>query len=225
MKGAIVQSSFIPWRGYFDIIREADIFVIYDDVQYTSRDWRNRNKLKTFTGTKWLTVPVQNAAQQTKINEIKIDQSKNWIVEHHNAWQTCYKHAPFLSDVLEILELLDINETFLSDLNAKLIRKICSYLNITTKIINSSELEVTGVKTERLIRVLQTVGCNQYITGPSASNYIDETMFKKNSIEIFYKNYEYKEYNQQHGVFEPHVSVLDLIANVGSASAAYIRST
>lgn len=221
----IIQSSFIPWRGYFDFIASVDRFVFLDDTQYTQRNWRNRNRIKTAAGTKWITVPVHYRHQSQLICDTEIDQSSNWPQKHLAQWRLHYGQTPFLGDVLEILDDLPSHGSkTISDLNIKLIRHICQYLHIETPLIMSVELDPQGRKTERLIDIVKKLGGDTYLSGPSADAYLDHRAFASAGIGLEYKRYEYAPYPQAWGAFDGEVSVLDLIANCGRDAAARLRS-
>jgi hypothetical protein len=226
MKVGIIQSNYIPWRGYFDFIDDVDLFVVLDDVQYSKGSWRNRNQIKVPNGLSWLTVPViyQNLAKL--IQETQIDHSKKWQVSHLNKFTAHYAEAPFVEVALAILQegLAHADQT-ISELNVRLIRHICTYLEITTPLILSQDLQVSGVKTDRILQILQRVGATTYLSGPAARAYLDEGLLRSHGIQLEYKTYQYNPYPQLHGDFVPTVTILDLIANVGAAAKNYLKST
>jgi hypothetical protein len=225
MKVGIIQSNYIPWRGYFDFIDSVDLFVFHDDLQYTKGDWRNRNKIKTANGLKWLTVPVHYCQTTQLICETAIDYSTKWQINHKNQIKASYRETPFLSDVLFLLEeAYSYNDKTISQLNIRLIRMICAYLKIETPFVMSAEYGLTGAKTERLIQLLNQLGASTYVSGPSANNYLDENLFRESGIDLEYKKYEYQPYPQNGGDFEGRVSVIDLLANCGPGSTNYLKS-
>ena len=227
-KIAILQSNYIPWKGYFDIIGSVDEFIIYDEMQYTKNDWRNRNKIKTTNGLIWLTIPVKIEKLNQKINETKIADNK-WYIKHKNSLQTNYGKATkfkeckdFIFNIYEQASRLDyiseINYTFLNELN--------KFLKISTKISFSTDYNIGEGKTERLINICKQSNSNIYLSGPSAKNYIDEALFTKNNINLEWFDYiGYKEYEQLHPPFEHGVSILDLIFNTGEDAYKYLKST
>lgn len=226
MRVGIIQSNYIPWRGYFDFIDSVELFIFHDDLRYTKGDWRNRNKIKTANGLKWITVPVKYHKTSQLICETQIDYSTNWQVTHRNQLQTNYMAAPFFKDMLAIWEEGVMHgDLTISQLNVRLIMLICSYLRITTPLVMSSDYRVMGTKTERLIRLLKEVGATVYLSGPSAKNYLDENLFQGNGISLEYKTYDYKPYPQLWGEFEGAVTVLDLIANCGPDAKSFLKST
>lgn len=225
MRVGVIQSSFIPWRGYFDFIASVDVFVFHDDLQYTKGDWRNRNKIKTPKGIEWLTVPVHHKTVSQLICETEIDNSSRWKQKHIRQWQEHYRQAPYLNEVLELLaDIGECQDLTITQLNLKLIRRICKYLNIPTPMMLSSELSLTGSKTDRLIDLLQKLDATTYLSGPSADAYLDKKAFRRHGISLEYKSYDYQPYPQLWGPFEGAVTVLDLIANCGPDAKTHTRS-
>ena len=225
MRAGVIQSSFIPWRGYFDFIASVDLFVFHDDIQYTKGDWRNRNRIKTPKGTEWLTVPVSYKRVSQLICETRIDYGTGWGLKHSRLWRAHYQAAPHFNAVREILSVLDGNEfATISELNIELIRRICAYLDIATPMLLSSELALEGRQTDRLIDLLGKVNATTYLSGPSADAYLDKEAFRKRGIQLEYKSYDYAPYPQLWGAFMGEVTVLDLIANCGEGARSLIRS-
>jgi hypothetical protein len=221
----IIQPNYLPWRGYFDIIDDVDIFIFYDDIQYTKNDWRNRNKIKTSNGTGWITVPVNHKHLSQLICNTSIDYSQNWINKHTNLFNQWYKKAQYFDMYIdEILKILMMKHPTISELNITLSRWIIKQLNIKTKLYLSSEFNVHGSKTDRLIRLLKKVNATSYLSGPAAKQYIDENLFRDADIGLLYKLYEYTNYPQLHGTFEPNVSTIDLLFNCGPESRNYLKS-
>ena len=222
-KVAIVQSNYIPWRGYFDLIASADVFVIYDEVQYTKNDWRNRNLIKTATGLSWLTVPVRRESIHQKINET-LTMSTGWERKHITALTLNYSKSPFFQTYKdEIFEIYE-NFTSLSNLNVNMIKKICEILMIGTKIIDSSDLCLSGDRNSKLIDACIKLNATTYISGPSASCYLDTAAFNLNNINVNWMDYSgYLEYPQRFGTFIGNVSILDLIFNIGPNSKNYLK--
>ncbi|GBU24693.1 hypothetical protein R83H12_01327 [Fibrobacteria bacterium R8-3-H12] len=223
-KVAILQSNYIPWKGYFDIISQVDEFIFYDDVQYTNRDWRNRNKIKTPDGLLWLSVPVGQSKNRL-ICDVKIEDN-DWQKKHWQSILQFYKKAPFFNEYKSFFEHFYLNETHrnLSDMNIGLIKKICpEILNIKTIFKDSREFGLQGKKEIRLLELLSKIGATHYLSGLSAKDYICEQHFKDKNIKLEWMDYSgYPEYKQLFGKFEHAVSILDLIFNVGSDSAFYV---
>jgi len=223
-KIAILQSNYIPWKGYFDIIARADIFVIYDEVQYTKNDWRNRNLIKTKNGLQWLTIPVKHKSLSQKINETEVV-TNNWPRKHYNSLQANYGKSPYFNLYKEdIKEIYDASDMSLSSINRKFIQLINKALGITTEIVDSTSLKLEGDRQGKLIDACKKLGANTYISGPAAKNYIEDSLFSKNNIEITWMDYSnYNPYSQLYGDFEHGVSALDLLFNEGPNSRNYLK--
>lgn len=225
MVTSVIQSNYLPWRGYFDIIGMSDIFVFYDDVQYTKNDWRNRNIVKTNNGNLWLTVPCGDNIKRL-IYEVKI-LNNNWQKKHYQSIIQNYaraKHFDYLKNFLKYV-YLEKQWTHLSELNQYLIEKISTdYLGFNCKFYRSNDFSINGDKNERLVELLFKVGATEYISGPSAKDYIDFNKFEQAGIKIKWMNYSgYKEYPQQFPPFDPNVSILDLLLNCGPDSKKYLK--
>ena len=180
MRAAIIQSNYLPWKGYFDIIHDVDIFVFLEDVQYTRNDWRNRNKVKTPGGIKWISVPVDGGLDQ-KIFEVKIDYSHNWVRKHKNTILASYASSPYFESYIEdILSVFSQKFEYLSDLNIFSIKKFAHILGINTEFINSKDLHSKERKTDKVIEICHLIGANSYISGPSGKKlYRRKRIFKK----------------------------------------------
>lgn len=224
-KIAILQSNYIPWKGYFDIIRRADVFVIYDEVQYTKNDWRNRNLIKTAKGAEWLTIPVSQKSLQQRIDETTVTQ-KNWHKKHWNTLVCNYAKAPYFKDYEADFEAFysSLNTENLSEINLLFIKKINSILDIKSEIIDSKSLKLSGDKNDRLIDAVKKLNGTHYISGPAAKNYIDIDKFHTESISIEWMNYSgYPLYSQLFGPFTHEVTILDLIFNEGPNAKLYLK--
>lgn len=226
-KIAISQSNYIPWKGYFDLINSVDEFVLYDDMQYTKRDWRNRNKIKTAHGIKWLTIPVNVKGKYfQKINETIVSDN-NWSKSHWDTIKHCYSKAPYFNDYKSGFEELYLNLTTanLSEINYEFIKLINQILSISTNISLSSDYELAEDRTERLLSICKQSNSNYYLSGPSAKEYFDESLAKKMGIKIIWFDYtNYPEYRQINGPFEHGVTILDLIFNEGPNAIKYMKS-
>ena len=213
---AISQSNYIPWKGYFALIASVDEFVLYDDMQYTRRDWRNRNKIKTPRGLQWLTVPVQAKGKYFQtIRDTALD-GDEWATTHWKAITLNYRKAPFFDEIAAWLEPLYLAETHatVSTLNRRFIEAICGYLRIGTRITNSWDYELLEGKTERLAGICKRAGV--YVSGPAARDYMDIDCFTRLGIEVEWYDYDgYAEYQQLWGEFEHGVSILDVLFNCG----------
>jgi len=225
-KIAILQSNYIPWKGYFDMINMVDEFILYDEVQYTKNDWRNRNKIQTNQGVQWLTIPVRQKELSQLIKDTKI-QDKRWRKKHWSTIQQTYSKAKYFKEYKDIFEELYLNseEEYLSQINYKFIITICNILGITTKIRWSSEFELIDGQTEKLLGLCKDCNAGVYLSGPAAKDYFDEELAKKENIKVEWMDYSgYKEYHQMFEPFEHGVSILDLIFNEGSNTTKFMKS-
>jgi hypothetical protein len=225
-KVAILQSNYIPWKGYFDLIAAVDVFIIYDDMQFTRRDWRNRNQIKTPQGVQWLTVPVKvKGKYYQRIREVEID-GIDWAKTHWDALWHNYRRAPHFAEIASWLEPIYLEETFsyISQLNRRLIEAICDSLAIKTIIKNSWDYSLPEGKTERLVNLCVQAGGTEYVSGPAAKNYVDERVFSDMGINLIWFDYAgFPEYPQLWGKFTHGVSILDLLFNCGKNSRRYMR--
>jgi hypothetical protein len=225
-KVAILQSNYIPWKGYFDLIAYVDEFILFDDMQYTRRDWRNRNQIKTPQGLQWLTVPVQVKGRfYQKIRETEIAGTE-WATTHWRTIEQNYRKAPYFREITDWLEPLYLAtpHTHLSALNRCFLEAVCSYLDIQTPITNSWDYPSEDGQTERLVRLCHEAGGTEYVSGPAAKNYIDETLFKAQKITLTWFDYSgYPEYPQLWGEFRHGVSILDMLFNCGLDSRRSMR--
>jgi hypothetical protein len=228
-KVAISQSNYIPWRGYFDNIAQVDEFVLYDDMQYTRRDWRNRNKIKTPNGLIWLTIPVEVKGKYfQKIKDTKVSDHK-WALKHLNAIKLNYSKADNFKEVFPLIENLYQQAAqleYLSEINYLFLKNICDFLGINTTLRFSSEFDTSEEnKTQRLVNICKELGATEYYSGPAAKDYMEENLFSKENIAVKYYDYSgYKEYNQLHGDFEPYVSIIDLLLNEGENARNYMKN-
>ncbi len=225
MRVAVLQSNYIPWKGYFDIIHDVDTFVFYDDVQYTTNDWRNRNRIKTAQGVQWLTIPVGKHMHRLTCDvELPIDEL--WAHDHWRKIEVAYARAPFFANYRDYLRslLLDRAWTNLSSLNQTMTIRIArDLLGISTRFDSSVSYNLQGVKSERLLNLLKQVGAREYVSGPAARNYLDEQAFQDAGIEVIWKDYSgYPQYVQLHGDFHHDVTVLDLLFHTGPDAAWHI---
>jgi hypothetical protein len=225
-KVAIVQSNYIPWKGYFDMIAAVDEFILYDDMQFTRRDWRNRNRIKTSRGLQWLTVPVQvKGKYHQKIKETEIAGTE-WAEAHWKALANNYRRARYFDEIASWLEPVYLEQRFthISQLNRHLIEAISEYLGIKTTITSSWNYRLIDGKTERLADLCRQAGGTSYISGPSAKDYVDEKVFSDLGIKLTWFDYsEYPPYPQLWDGFAHGVTILDLLFNCGRCSPRYMR--
>jgi hypothetical protein len=226
-KVAIVQSNYIPWRGYFDLINSVDEFILYDDMQYTIRDWRNRNLIKTANGPLWLTIPVEVKGKYfQKIKDVTVSDPQ-WARKHWASITHSYSKAPCFPTYKELFADLygRAEERLLSMINHRFISAICRLLGIRTAISWSMDYELVGDKTEKLVNLCKQAGATHYLSGPAAKSYLVEESFNREGISVSYIDYSgYPEYSQLYPPFEPGVSILDLIFNEGPDAATYMKT-
>jgi len=224
----IIQSNYIPWKGYFDLIASCDDFVLLDEVQYTRRDWRNRNKIKSKDGLQWLTIPVEvKGKYDQRIDETRVSDPA-WHLAHLRSLQHAYGKAPCFDAVWPYVENLYVSvadEPLLSRINERFIRGIADYLHIPTPIHRSTEFSAGAGKNERLIEICERLGATIYVSGPAAKIYMDRSLWSGRGIGVRYKSYSgYPEYPQLHPPFEHGVSVLDLLFNLGPKAVEFFRT-
>ncbi|MBY4731292.1 WbqC family protein [Cupriavidus pauculus] len=227
-KVAILQSNYIPWKGYFDIIASVDEFILYDDMQYTRRDWRNRNQIKTPQGVQWLTVPVQvKGRYDQKIRDTRIEPESDWAQLHWKTLEQNYRRARHFEETaawLRPIYMSDVTRGSLSLLNRTLIEAVINYLGVDTKLSWSWDYTLVEGKSERLADLCAQAGGTTYVSGPSAKDYVEEAVFDSHGIALEWFDYSgYPQYPQMWGEFEHGVSILDLLFNCGSEASKYMR--
>jgi len=226
MKAVILQSNYIPWKGYFDLMNTADVFIIYDEVQYTKNDWRNRNKIKTANGLSWLTIPVR----QEKLSQRIIDTQavgNDWRKKHWNSISMSYSRASYFKQYRSLFEELYLNstESYLSQINYNFFVAVNEVLGIDTKLVWSNSLNLVEGKSERLVDLCKKVGATEYISGPAAKEYLETDLFENEKIKVSWMDYRgYAEYRQLYPPFEHGVSILDLIFNEGPNASRFLKS-
>lgn len=230
----ITQSNYFAWRGYFDLLRSADEVVLLESVQYTRRDWRNRNRIKTAQGPKWLTVPVEVSGRYLQaIDETRIA-SPRWAEDHRRAIEPAYRSAACYHDVAPwLFELLEAaaSEALLSGLNARLVRAICDRLGIAARISRDSDLvereRLRGMEpNQRLLALAKALGATQYLSGPLARAYLDVEQFRAEGIDVAWMSYDgYPDYPQLWGAFDANLSIIDLLLNTGADAPRFLRKT
>ena len=224
---AILQSNYIPWKGYFDLIAQVDAFVLYDDVQYTRQDWRNRNRIKTAQGPLWLTIPVDvKFSDRQKIKDTKVS-NQTWRRQHWKSIAQSYSRAPFFSTYRQCLEeaYLGSDAAYLSEINAGWLRTLCGLLGIGTQLSWSMDYALTSEdRTERLIELCQRLQADEYVSGPAAKAYLDEAAFNAAGIAVRWMDYAgYPEYRQLYPPFDHFVSVLDLLLSEGPKAPQFMK--
>lgn len=219
MNCAILQPSYIPWRGYFHQIQKADVFVFYDDVQFDKHGWRNRNRIKTNNGPVWLTIPVAsrgNVVHHKPINAIEIIWDKPWNEKHWATLRQAYGKAPYFDRYAPLLEsFYRQRPTHLADFTIALTIAVANAIGLERTFLRSSELGISGQRTDRLVAILTKLGARHYISGPSAANYLEEGKLAAAGITLEYMEYNYPEYPQLYPPYDPNVSILDLLFMCG----------
>jgi WbqC-like protein family len=224
-KVAIVQSSYIPWKGYFDLIRKVDEFIFYDDAQFTKRDWRSRNRIKTSNGPMWLSIPVSvkgKYLQSIKDTEIS---DGSWNQRHWKSIRASYAHAPYYRPLKDMIEewFLACTSRSLSEINRRLVAEVCRFLSIPTRLSLSMDYQLPDGKTERLVAMCLQAGADEYVSGPAARSYIDPSLFDRAGIRLTYIAYAgYPEYAQLYPPFDHQVSIIDMILHTGADAVAYM---
>lgn len=225
MRVGIIQSNYIPWRGYFDFINSVDIFILYDCVQYTKRDWRNRNLIKCHTGTQWLSIPVITQERKQLINETAIDYSQEWMGKNLRSIFWNYKNTPYFDLYYEEYEdIINRRYELISELNEKLIKWAMQHLNVTTSIARAPYIDKKLGRTENLLSIVQQYNGTTYVSGPSAASYLNVNLFADAGVGLEYKVYEYDSYPQLYPPFAGNVTILDLLFNVGPEAKNCITS-
>ena len=225
---SIHQPNYMPWLGFFDKVKRSDIFVVFDDVQFPrgKSHFGHRNKIKTNTGTKWLTVPIKNKSDMVSFNDTIINYDTDWQKDHCSLIVNNYQKAPYFNDYYQDIENIIRSEyKSLTQLSTDLIRYFMKELNIDTKIIYSSSISGLGLKgSDKIFSILENTRAKSYITGsgPGSKRYIDGEEFKKRNINLIWQDYECKEYNQLFGDFIPYLSVVDLLFNHGEKAGEVI---
>jgi len=219
----ILQSNYMPWRGYFDLINDCDLFIFYDCVQYTRQDWRNRNLIKTAQGLKWLSVPVGTSVDRL-LRDVAISDDA-WRAAHLKTIEHAHSKCAAYSDYIDFFrDIYSQPWRNLSELNRTVITRIANdLLGCTTTFMRSADLGVEGTRTDALVNLLEKVGASSYISGPAAKSYLEVEKLNAAGIEVQWKDYSgYPDYPQRHGPFEPQVSIIDLLLNTGADAAQYI---
>jgi hypothetical protein len=223
---SIIQSCYIPWKGFFDLIGQCDEYVIYDRMQYVKRHWHNRNRIKTANGVEWLTIPVVTKGRfDQPIDEVLIE--KPWAEKHWRTLELAYRRAPYfeaLGPVIKGWYERAEREQRLTDVNELFTREIAGLLGLTTRIVRDTAYPADGIKSARLLVIAQAAGADRYLSGPSARVYLDEKLFADAGIVAEWMSYDgYPEYTQLHGDFEHAVSVLDVLFNTGPDAPRFFR--
>jgi hypothetical protein len=224
----ISQPMLFPWVGMFEQLKLADIFVYYDDVQFSKGSFTNRVQIKTDSGVKWLTVPLKGLSLGQKINEVQINYKKDWINNHIDFLMQTYKSAPYKDDVYDLVSsTYNSKDPTIDKISMKSMNVIIDYfgiLNCRSDVFQSSTLNIKGESSQRVLDIVKYFKAEQYVSGLGALKYLDHELFEMNGIKVNYMDYQKKPYKQDYGQFTPFVSILDLIANLGEKGINYICS-
>jgi hypothetical protein len=216
---AVHQPQYLPWIGYFDKMRRADVFCYLNDVQYKKNEWQNRNRIKTAQDWQWLTVPVRYRFPE-KINEVQINNTTQWSKKHLQALKTNYSRAPYFKAYISIFEDIFFKEwELISELNIHLIERLKDALQMQAKTtIISSELTLREEPTDRLIDICKALGADTYLAGRGGAGYMDMARFEKNGLKVIMQEFKHPVYSQLFGDFQSHLSIVDLLFNCGPDS-------
>jgi len=218
---AIHQPNYIPWLGYFYKIYKSDVFVFLDDVQFTKNSFQNRNRIKTSQGLTWLTEPVLTKGKFGQLtNQVRFNNNIPWKRKHMKTLEQWYKSSKYFDEYFPKLQNMyleaESKEHTLVEFNIKLIKFICEELGLNRRYEISSELEVVGKSTERLVNICRCLEGGTYLSGSGGGNYQDEAAFKDAGIELVYSDFHHPIYNQLWGEFVPNLSILDYLFNCGN---------
>jgi hypothetical protein len=226
MRLGMIQSNYIPWRGYFDFIDSVDVFVLYDDIPYGGgQKWRNRNRIRGCSGQAWLTVPVHQHSQ-TLVQDTRIAYDRNWVKSHCSRLREYYRGAPFTNCFIQEFEsIISRRYSLISDLNADLLRWVCQILGIATRIISASDLALPPAsKAVRPAMIARALDATEYLTGPNTLPYLNIRAFLEAGVSVYVKSYDYFPYPQQQSPFFDRLSVLDLLFNTGPDARTHLKS-
>ncbi len=227
MKIAILQPSYIPWIGYFDQMARVDRFVFLDDVQFTRRDWRNRNKIRTPQGSAWLTVPIlQKNRYQQSLKETEIDPASPWKRKHCEAIRSNYSRSPYFDLYFPAVKsIYNKDYRFLTDLCYAGIEFLTESFKIDTPTSCSSDLNVGGAKGDRILEICEALKAENYLSGDSAENYLDPKAFEQRGMGLEFQRYQHPEYKQCFPDFVPYLSAIDLLFNCGEESLKILQGS
>jgi hypothetical protein len=209
------QPTLYPWIGYFNIIKNSDVFVFLDNVNFKKQTWHMRNRVKSASKINeneiWLHIPTNVASSQTLIKDVLIDNTKDWKKKHNDIF--LYNYGKKYKNITFLMELYKEDWDKISDFNIEFITKCCQYLNIKTKLIRASELQLKGKKSNLILDICKQVKATVLIANSGSKVYLesDKEIFENENIEISYHNYKHPKYNQNGGTFIENLSILDLI--------------
>jgi len=217
---------FFPWVGLFEQVRLADVYVHYVDVQFSKGSFVNRVQIKVPDGFRWLTVPLKSLTLGMRIEEVEA-RDDGWRRSHLDFLAQAFRGAPHARDALELVERVYQSESRLvADIAIKSMEGVIDYFGLAAgkRILRSPDLGLPGSGSDRVLDIVKALGGDVYVTGHGARNYLAHEDFERAGIRVEYMDYRKTPYPQLHGAFNPHVSILDLIANAGRAGVEYIQS-
>lgn len=221
----ISQPMFFPWVGMFEQIRLADVYVHYDDVQFSKGSFVNRVQLKTNSGSQWLTIPLRALKLEQRIDHVAADESRDWRGQHRARLLQLYAKVPFCDQMRALVDrVYGHSAENLADFLIRGLHEVCTYYSLGKEFHRSSKLAIGGSGSQRVLDIVRHFCGDVYVTGHGARHYLDHELFERHGIRVEYMNYERAPYPQLHGPFDPHVSILDLIGNVGQEGRQFIRS-
>jgi hypothetical protein len=227
MRVVVSQSMYFPWVGFLEQLRLADIFVRYDDVQFSKGSFTNRVQIKTSVGPRWLTVPLREMHLGQRIDEVQLKESTDWRSQHREMLRQAYLRAPFREEMLGLVDRVFAQPAMtISDVSHASVMALADYYGLTSnlRILGSSTLGINDSSSQRVLDIVLSLKGNVYITGHGARNYLNHERFESSGIAVQYMRYTCTPYPQLHGDFTPYVSGLDLVANCGSEGIRFIQS-
>jgi len=228
MNVVITQPMLFPWVGLIEQVRLSNIFVFYDDVQFSKGSFTNRVQIKTSQGMCWMTVPIEKTSSAMPIKDVKICYKQNWQSKHFKLLQQSLAGAIYLKEALDLVDSVYAkNHKYIGQLAKDSMMSLIKYFELLggRKFLDINELEVPGSGSGRVLEIVKKVGGNVYISGNGGKNYLNHAEFERFGVNVRYVNYEMQQYLQQHGQFTPFVTGLDLVANCGKSGAIAIKST
>ena len=227
MKVVISQSMLFPWVGFLEQIRHADVFIHYDDVQFSKGSFTNRVQIKTADGPVWMTIPLRGHKLGQAINEVRLQSHENWMSSHVALLKKSFKGAPYLDDAMALVEdVYSKDYENIGLLARQSLIALAEYFNLldSTQLIDVTSLGIKGSSSDRVLAIVKAVGGERYITGHGARNYLNHDIFESEKIKVEYMSYQCVPYPQNYGLFTPYVTGLDLVANLGRAGSSNICS-
>jgi len=230
---AVMQPTYFPWCGYFDLTDSVDTFVFLDDVKLEKSGWHVRNRIKSASGALMLSLSVKlpNGRMETMINQAELNLNHPWTKKHLKSIYSNYRKSAYFDSVYPYIESLILSEEhMLSTFNISLIKSISSKLGIETNFVLSSEMSgIGGVKDDRLVDICNRLEASQYLSPVGSAGYLEQHTpggaISREGIELYYHQFEHPVYKQMFGEFLSHMSILDMLFNCGfEDSLELIRS-